>query len=708
MVSRRQSSHASVPLSLTTATTSPFAGSFNRSSSRATTRSVSSLRLTPAPKQISFIHIGIDLGQQYTKACYQVWYPSLDPSEGPKSGALKTVVWENNECCVPSQLAVQNDGKMLCGHDVNRQLKRTHATESSLVVIRHLKSILLDPGSPLTEGFETEVLPLLSKDDITKVSRSLERYGESLDYLRMAKVTLYSIYMKYIYHEVLRFIAKTEGDLQWPVHPPNAKFYGSWSLLSELEIHAALALPIQPTAEQVQLIMSAAKAAGIPNCHPVAEPACALIDHLSTLEFQLLPGRTYLIIDAGAGSCDLKVFKALQTNPLVVQDIDLAPHVQTAWCGGSYVDEMAAQIFMDGVQDVGRVLERLSRYKSSIRDEQSLKIEVARQFEKEKRDFRGTEDLYLPLPGLPDIPEYRMVGGHTIVFSARDVREAFGVCLEGIFRMTDEAINAISKARGPGRQLDEIIVVGGAFHSPYLLEQYRNRYSTATNSLKHPVPVSLPSEAASVSITVARGAVRLSADKNIIGERHIRRSFCVRWWMEVGKAKYPPESIERSREDGRDRVCVTEFLLKKGLHRQVYESRPLRFKGAWRPLWEDELGNDGTWSVEEPLYYSDTIFQNKVWISDEIDLHDMPNSLTFKIALDDVRHLPKRLGRGRASFYYKVEYEVLLRLDRYEMTFELVMPRNGKWPEHGDRYADVIRKKGYYDATGVSELYSSA
>ena len=114
-------------------------------------------------------------------------------------------------------------------------------------------------------------------------------------------------------------------------------------------IEVALPLPVASTPEQIQLVLTAARWAGIPNPYPVAEPAAALAHHFQ-MAFETssyIPKATCtLILDIGAGSADLQGWSLLGTNPLRVRE---EYGGQTAWCGGSHVNISCRELVLQCV-----------------------------------------------------------------------------------------------------------------------------------------------------------------------------------------------------------------------------------------------------------------------------------------------------------------------------------------------------------------------
>ncbi|KIX92712.1 uncharacterized protein Z520_11564 [Fonsecaea multimorphosa CBS 102226] len=660
-------------------------------------------RLPPNFQALRAVHIALDTGTEYTKAAFLLeWVNNGLPAAAPIP-----VIWANGESSVLTQVAVRHNRRMLWGDEVSQELKKGHINESQ--VIRRLKPSLFDARALTQRPFQTDLS--IAKDRKNQLIKSLESCGEDPDDYRLENISVFSEYMGFAYRGVLQNIAKMDGNLGWPVLN-NLDEYKSWKPQGNVKINVSLPVPIGAKPGQVQMVVAAAKAAGIPNPYPVAEPASALIHHLHKARdhLQSIIGKTFVILDIGAGSADQQVWTVVNENPLQVRELIIPDRVRTAWCGGAYINAAAVKLIMDGIDDKDLVLRALQSSGSPITDIDSLERRLNKKFEKEKQRFEGRETLYLRIPGLPDKPAFRLDGGGNVVLEAEDVKSAFAKCLDDIISMLDTSIQSVFQSRTSGgtieQRVQEIIVVGGCSQNRYLLEQIRNRYSIGLNSpFSYPIPVTLPPDAAKGSVTVAQGAVLLSAEKQLIQQRYVRRSFCVKRYEEVNQRHYPRESQYRSPQDGRIRVPITRFLLRQGLHAQQFSCDP--FQG-WKGLMQHEVDKDGYGLIEETLYYSDTVAEDGLWIDDDaLDIHEMPAPLRIRLTLDEVRRFQRRKGTNN-RWWYHVDYELILTLDGHIMTFKFIIPRTGRWPTRGDRYADVMYRTGQYDTVGVSQLFNSA
>ncbi|OQV11073.1 hypothetical protein CLAIMM_14973 [Cladophialophora immunda] len=601
------------------------------------------VRYPPLLQSLREVHIALDTGTERTKASIVLQYTDKR-THGASMVLPAAVIWPNCSDSVLTQVAFGDERRMFWGDGVEQELKKRGITESQ--VIRRLKPSLFDAHALAHQPFQKGLL--VAEDRKVELTESLKSCGEDADDYRMENLSVFSDYMGIVYRYVLQFIAKTHGSLGWPVLK-NLEEYKNWSPPGNPKIHVSLPVPVGSSPDEVQLVVAAAKAAGIPNPYPVAEPASALIHHLCKARDQSIKEKTFLILDIGAGSVDQQVWTVVNENPLQVREHIIPEHVRTAWCGGAYTNQEAVKLIMNGIRDRDLVLRALQRHGSRINNQESLERKLDKKFEKEKQRFEGWETLLLRIPGLPDIPEFRLGGGGIVVLEPKDVKSAFAPCLNQIIAMLDTAIQSVFESR------------------------------------------------------TLRGMVERRVHEIIV--RYVRRSFCVECHEEVNAHLYPPQSRYRSPHDHQIRVPVTRFLLRQGLHPQCYSSEPLQ---GWRGLFPHERFADGTWLIEETLYYSDTVSQDKLWIHDHVlGIRAMPGTLNFHISTEEAQRFPQEQSPTDGPYYY-LDYELILTLDGHIMTFKFIIPRTGRWPTHGDRYANVMYRTGQYDTAGVSQLFSSA
>lgn len=679
------------------------------------------VKKTPPPSLAEEIHIILDTGTEYTKGAFRIQFKDRD-TETIALHELEVVTWPGNETFVRTQLAVVKvpgarppGYQLLWGEEVNEALQESRIREEDAK--RYFKRDLFQYPDEKSRDLTTKLYYTEEISDTKQVCRVKThiRFSESLtkdgippNANNIEEISLYAHYMRLAFRYILKFIAETHSTLGWEIQDIETK--EDWTPPGNPTIRVGLPLPVASTPQQTSLIMIAAEAAGMPNPYPMAEPASALAYHLLLSPNECLLGKTFLIIDIGAGSVDLKAWTVINIGPLKVRE---AHQGATRWCGGSYVNEVAKTHIMnkmlnnDFVEDL--VFESLAENKTHM-SKNELGRQVEREFEKQKRKFDGTQTTTLKIPGLPIIPTFGMVGGGRFQLLPEDMEMIFEPSMVKIMEMINtvlERITTETSACSSDQQVDEILLVGGGSQSPYLRSRLRDRYDSSSASGRYRIPVSRPSAAAIGSTTVSKGALLLLADKVLVHERIIRRGYCIGVHDEPKGRHYPQESLYTSPHDGRQRVNQAKFLICPG--QALPQEARVYYRGE-RVLLEDDTDDNGGWTVEECLYYSDTVSDNGVWVeAPDIDIHEMPSSLWFTISEADAGQFvslhESAMSGGRR--FYKIEYEVGLVLKGDKMTFEFVVPRRGTFPPGGDYGPNPIRQRGSYDCIGAFHLFHS-
>lgn len=690
------------------------------SQSRRTTRSatakrtatrVSPPRPPPSPQEI---HISLDLGTVYTKAAVRlIW-----GHEGPRDitlQELEPITWLNNDTSVLTQVAVERaspssklPSRLLWGDEVTEAIREGRISEKD--VERHFKPPLFD----LKTYPATEIRHLLQEISTykgrTRFHQALIERGEDPDAKEMPQIYLHSDYTALAYTHILKVIAESHATLQWD--PQEIETQPNWSPPGDPTIRVGLPLPVASTPDQINLVMALAKTAGIPNPYPEAEPASALAYHLIMSPIHEALGKTFLIVDIGGGSVDLKAWTVDSVSPLRVREADVGA---TEWCGGSSVNKTAGQIVKNKILSDTLIAEAVS----DSREEKEILLivnqfqrEVERQFESVKRKFDGSQKAVFNLRGLPDAPECGMIQDR-FTLDADNVKRAFDPSITKIISMIDSAIARIasrSRREGTTGQVDEILLVGGGSQNPYLRSRLRLRYDTNFyGSARYRIPVSHPTSAATGSTTVSRGALLLAADKDLVTERVVRRGYCVGRLEELGKRRYPRESLHTSEQDGQKRVYLSKFLIRP--QQIIPANRPFRESvRGWRGLLMDCADENGRWEIVEHLYYSDTIANDGLWLEKPgLDIHEMDNPIVFHITQQDSKDFiaTTRLTPDGTKQWFEIDYEVGVTVEGHTMIFDIIVPRNGKFPDDGGYGPNPIRRQGQYDCAGAFQLFNS-
>ncbi|KAK5410023.1 hypothetical protein LTR06_006489 [Exophiala xenobiotica] len=685
---------------------------------RRTTRSTTAKRTAalaplPPPPSPREIHISLDHGTVYTKAAVRLVWGHGDTRDITLQ-ELEPITWPNNDTSILTQVAVERSSppsklpsRLLWGDEVTEAIREGKISEED--VERHFKPPL----------FDSDVYPA------TKIRQLLEEFStykgrprfhqvlieraEDPDAKEIAHIYLYSDYTALAYTHILKVIAESHATLQWD--PQEIETQPDWSPPGNPIIRVGLPLPVASTPDQINLIMASARAAGIPNPYPEAEPASALAYHLIMSPVQETTGKPFLIVDIGGGSVDLKVWTVVSVYPLRVREADGGA---TEWCGGSFVNKTAGEIVKNKILSDPLIAEVVSdsEEKDMLLMVNQFQREVERQFESIKRKFDGSQKAVFDLRGLPNVPEYGMIEDR-FTLDPDDVKRAFDSSIAMITSMIDSVIARIaSRARRGGTtgQVDEILLVGGGSQNPYLRSRLRQRYDTNFHgSMQYRIPVSHPSSAATGSTTVSRGALLLAADKDVVTERVVRRGYCVGRHEEVGKRRYPQQSHHMSEQDGQKRVYVSKFLIRPD--QIIPANRPFRESvRGWRGLLMDSADEKGRWEITERLYFSDSVANDGLWLEKPgLDVHEMPEPLLFYITQKDSKDFIATVTKtpDGTEQWFEIDYEVGVTFDGHTMMFDIIVPRNGKFPEDGGYGPNPIRRQGHYDCAGAFQLFNS-
>ncbi|KIX07770.1 uncharacterized protein Z518_02424 [Rhinocladiella mackenziei CBS 650.93] len=645
------------------------------------------------------IFICLDCGTAYCKAAFRVFL-YIDGQQPMMCrdhliASLQPVVWPNSQCHVLTQIAyarspnsARQQYEQLWGPQVSEALKRQEIRRED--VFKDLKPVLFGQG-------EREMIHVRHKITGMRLAGKIPSRGTKFDKLAnhvyIDSLELYSDFMGHAYRYILHRISEDCRQLGWPdYHASNQ--YRDFTPPQDIEV--ALPLPVNCTPEQVQLVLMAARWAGIPNAYPVAEPAAALAHHLQTAfetaGYVSTSTRT-LILDIGAGSADLQGWSVLSTKPLIVRE--LIPGL-TFWCGGNQVNRQCGILISNSIRPWDQVLHTLACKERRMSKEDVIRA-LEDKFEMAKSSFSGSEQCNLKLRGLPNLPAFKLKGGDRVVLEPEDVREIFRPTLGTILNNIKDAIK-VAQENGNDR-VDEILMVGGGSSSRYLRDQISSACEKDAQPLAgYPIPVRSPSDAtAPFSTTVAFGSLLLLTDKTFIKERVVSRGYCVAWDKEVrdlDRGLYPEEPVVRDPHDGVQRVLkVSKFFIRP--QEVVPQNYSVSHRG-WRAFLEEDC-EDGGWILDEDLYFSETVATDDEPVENPlVDIHPMPSPLKFFIPVAGCQQFETHLSPEGKRYLY-AEYEVGLVLRGIIMTFELVIPRTGKFSRQGNGYGEnPLRWEGPY------------
>ncbi|KAI1621994.1 hypothetical protein EDD37DRAFT_696460 [Exophiala viscosa] len=601
--------------------------------------------------EIIKIVIGLAIGSSEGGAAYFL-LAGGHPRIGRTHSLLQRVTpieWENGQASVPTQLAYvadvrprSNAYRQIWGDEVTRHLRDGDIPSEN--IMRYFK--------PVIHGADWRDVELLEQ----QVSSLPAAVRQTLSSPNLAAVDLYVDTLRHAYHFVLRQIAENVRELAWPIYDDLNSYQGFWPESSRgIELEVGIPLPGATTTDQVQLVVGAARKAGIRNPVPVAEPTAALAYYFqSQFEKRVPPlvGSTVMVVDEGGGSSDVQALYVDQSDHgFVVRE--MVPG-DNEWCGGRICDEICREIimgkFLASPLDTQRVLESLGVPSSPMttRELQSL---LDRKFEQAKRQFSGDRGQDLLIRGFPAVAVLGNRAGR-VPISVEDTAQTFRLSIDGI---TDMIKRNVEEVREAGADVDKILVVGGGFNHRYTRNRVRHKIEVAAEA-GYPIPVATTSEnTSSSSATVAYGTALLLADKAFISERIIRRGFCIIWDVPIKELEnkervYPREWIITDMHDGAKSVMnVSKFLIRVG-DRLPWE-RYVITEEAWRGLSHMENGRrKRRWVISEALCYCDAQCHDEELVDDPAnEIHRMPNPITFTLSEENVV-VSKHIGRPALIF----------------------------------------------------------
>ena len=514
---------------------------------------------------------------------------------------------------------------------------------------------------------------------------------------------LLSDFLKHAWRCLLRHIKVRCADLPWPDTQDEAA-YCDFDPANHTKMEVTMPVPADSGPQHVELIAQTARLAGIPIDHYVAEPAAAYAFDLQSrtdasgpVDEQLIT----IVCDIGRGSADVQAYSTAQITPLCVRE-EVAGLAQ--WCGGGRVNEHVREIVKARLHPViEQVLEALRMGGRPMTEHDLLdKIEV--QFEAEKRQWRPNEDLSLEVPGLPNIP---MIGirRDRIGLPREAVKEAFDEMVSPVFDMLDTIVRRLNSE---GKKADEILILGGSSCSIYFKQKMARRYSMSTADRPEALKIRMADDIRRGTATcIAQGALLMRLDRAFVKQRPIRRSYYVKTDV-LCKPKDPMRqlpNVERDPIDGKlRRRNVSYCLLRDG------ENIPdnYRVRGpddTWRALsHRDQV--DGVWTLEEPLLDADLYHEDGTWVDNAANGFHCCGMIKVQLDETDCAKFERRVSEHDKEFFWYLEYRVEVLISGVQMTFQIVIPRSGKF-RRGEPGPDPIRKEAQLDCSGVWGLFNA-
>lgn len=652
------------------------------------------------------VWIAYDFGTSSTKAAFRITKRGVFgpvPQYRETVGAVETIQFPNGQFFVPTQVAWENikgtnpqEYRQLWGHEVT--VAALAGRIGSDDIFSRLKPIVFQENHPELRKIQGKISQL--DDTIRRRRRSgTEPHEEELD--DIDHLHLLSDYMGHVHRYVLSRIANLHKEIKWP-RDPNS--YRDWQPPLDAEVQVSILLPVAATPGQQQTILNIAKLAGIPNLSTVGEPTAALVRH-AYVGGEDYTGRILALLDIGAGSVDLQIWKIVSMQPLRIQEVVAG---KTEWCGGDSVNIEAGHLILDGIGsrnilEVLGCLQTLTRTKNI--SESQFRDVLENEFEDSKRGFVPpySSSCELHVEGLPEEAAWRMADRNTIVLTPQDMKNIYEVPLRKTLAMLRSARDEM-KQRGYPQPFDTIVMFGGGA-SDYIQHQIETACEPNSSLGFDCEVMSIRPTDASFMTAAAVGAIFIQQDEGILDKRVILRGYFVARHIIATDLSNDQGNLEYFAHDQQWRLTyVSKSLIQPGTTVGRHHVARIRGERALHPEdRDDQLG----WIHEEPLYYSDQPIEDDTWAKrGGIGMHEMPNPLRFRITAEMARGYPIEMSANRSHRWYIIEYEIRLVLENNELIFQLVVPDTGKFSTPGLQDVGVKITPGKYDVAGNFRLLS--
>ena len=658
---------------------------------------------------ITKILVALDPGTTSTKATYKIFFrgEKLQPQIGTDQTILRNlydVEWPNHQHSVPTQIAFKRDLEIGCynqiwGAEVTEALKdRVDPIVDPSWVFAFLKPALYGENGPLAPRLRDDIQKQIENLP-TPIRHPLADQGQP-GARELTCFDLYSAFLKHAWRHILRDIKDKHPQVPWSWADVRGTDVNG-TALSCAPIELCIPLPADSTPHHVQMIVDAARRAGLPLPYTVVEPAAAYAFDLQQHTEAHGPVGTRMcsvVLDNGGGSVDLQAWSIHQTQPMQAKE---EVRGEAAWCGGNFVNSSIRILVQKWCRSSSTSMETITAAISEARGcpitERQFLDEVVAEFEIKKKNFRHGQPggLTLPIHGLPDRAASGMHHG-AIQLEAEDVARCYDDGFERIRLMLNRMIERLSvkfqHSGGVVQNVREILLVGGGSASPYMKEKIRSTFDDAGGDFQIPVRT-LGGEAVGTAQSIVRGALLLLMDKAFVHERVLRRGYAVKLDEHTSSNDTSADHlVEMEEHDGAFvRRDVTRFLLRIGDHVGHYHTAygPV---GCWRSLFldkkrflDDRRGRG--WDCDEPVFFSDDITADGIWVNnpryrDKIQPCGM---LVFELSEHDCKDITDiRKAATTNRWYIHLEYRVEFIINGIGMTYRVVMPRDGKFK--GDDY----------------------
>lgn len=687
-------------------------------------------------RQLVKVLASLDMGAGRAKGAFRIFLEgdNLKPRLCSRDGAMlskgKPVKWSVSEYQAPNIIAFCQPTKPgqiyhepIFGHDVKDAIEEGKVAPEA--IFNGLKLILLGQTD------RSRAWKIRKRMDVLRADKKIppkdkrwslcsQKSGKHIDTDLLEVLILFSDSMKLAFHRMLTCIQEQHPDAPWSTDKRSGSIIpdltslrqGLYAGNDDPFFEVALPLPANTSPENWELILQAAKWAGIPNPYPVEESAAALAYYYqSTFEDHgsFSDSLCTLAMDIGTGTVDVSVQASCQTDPFRV--IELVSS-KTEWCGGASINRACWRLVRAAIE------EDMFKEKCGMSIEDfDLERKVNIEFETAKRNFKGESRVTLHIPDLPNQPQWRMGGGNKIVLQVEDMMAIFQDSIQRIRMMLRNTIAEVEREdreQGkPVRHINRVVLYGGGGSNPYLFRKLNDILNNKHQPLAgYPILVSRPQDRiTSTSETVACGSLLILTDRHFIKESVLRMGYCIA----VDKMR---KDVERSMEN-RERVRVDPDD-KKGRLRQLAHFLVRAGQRVSFPFSTYYHGTatiniakkkKGVYELKEVLFRTATEYEDDAWVKKRgADFHEMPSPLEFKIREEETASWCRNMSHDGKP-YFEVDFQWGIHLkNNIQIVYELKIPTSGRFPEtgSGDRCGvSSICHLGRYNIAGDFELLDS-
>lgn len=668
------------------------------------------------------ILVALDIGSGNIKAA---WKPVYDRREQHAlvdrlRHGCRPVVWNNLQAHCPAQVAYRvidgDDGRLhlqkFWGCDVDDALDRGDLVERD--VLKWVKPVIFNYEEKASLKFHKGQL----KRHLGRLKMMAEENGvPENEWKEIDEVSIYSDLMGFAFEFVCGKIREEFPRLRLNL---NSRIQ---NMLSVVDVEVALPVPASSLPKHIKMVLEAAKRASLPNPFPVAEPTAAVVYYLqeqmeTSTDQAPVDGQTVLLLDAGEGSLDatlcsviprIDIDFATETSPTTDSMSSQLPKDRyvlqeeiaglTEWAGGSFANQ-ACQEWLERTFDAEfDVMLRHPVHKERYKTKSNIVAELIRDFERRKKRFSGFSSSYgdevrLTLHGFPPSRVNGNNGGYIMVTKSV-MMDFFKRQVDASVVLIDQQIERLqtkNRALGALHSVDQIILVGGANESKYVREAIKEHAVRSGGLDFHGrIDIKLP-QVERLSTLTAQGALLLLQDKNFIGERILRRGYCVKWDKPTLLRKSTKDYlIEKDREDGV--MCmkdVSKFLLRAG--DRIAHQHQVSMRNGWRALcMEPEINDTGFDYAADCFLIDEAFFFCDKQSIDDLYVHHKQNGfhevgvVTFRLDRELCHNFVETYEHeGRT--YWRIQYEVKIEVVGLDFRYKMIIPETGVF--EGDRPND--------------------